>query len=119
MIRLAPMHASCLVKGSTQRRPKMIHLRKITLALPFVFIAACSSNRSSGDTGTAAGSIATDSMAPQTDTNPKPAGTAMDSARSAMPMDTSRRDSTMMDTTKKDSTHHRRARTKAKTKKPY
>jgi hypothetical protein len=100
----------------------MIQLRKITLALPFVFIAACSSNRSSGDTGTAAGSIATDSMAPQTDTNPKPGvapGTAMDSARSAMPMDTSRKDSTMMDSTKKDSTHHRRAGTKAKAKKPY
>jgi hypothetical protein len=100
----------------------MIQLRKITLALPFVFIAACSSNHSSGDTGTAAGSIATDSMAAQTDTTPKPGvatGTAMDSARIAMPMDTSRKDSMMMDSTKKDSTHHRRAGTKAKTKKPY
>ena len=100
----------------------MIQLRKLTLALPFVFIAACSSNRSSGDTGTAAGSIAPDSMAVGADTNPKPGvatGTAIDTTNRAMPMDTSKKDSMAMDSTKKDSTHHRRAGTKAKTKKPY
>jgi hypothetical protein len=99
----------------------MTQLRKLTLALPFVFIAACSSNRSSGDTGTAAGSLS-DSMAVRTDTNPKPGvanGTAIDTTKSAMPMDTSKKDSAMMDSTKKDSTHHRRAGTKSKTKKPY
>jgi hypothetical protein len=100
----------------------MTQLRKITLALPFVFIAACSSNRSSGDTGTAAGSLPYDSIGARTDTNPKPGvatGTAIDTTKSAMPMDTSKKDSTAMDSTKKDSTHHRRAGTKAKTKKPY
>jgi hypothetical protein len=98
-----------------------MQIRKLTLALPFVFIAACSSNRSSGDTGTAAGSLP-DSMAARTDTNPKP-GVAtnmpMDSTKNAMPMDTTRKDTMMLDTTKKDSTRHHRAGAKAKSKKPY
>jgi hypothetical protein len=95
----------------------MIHLRKFTLALPFAFaVAACSSNRSSGDTGTAAGTIANDTAAVRMDTNPVP-GIRADTSKKLVPTDTTMKDTMAMDSTKKDSTRHHRASKKAK--KPY
>ena len=97
----------------------MIHLPKLTLALPFAFVvAACSSNRSSGDTGTAAGTIANDTAAAHLDTNPVPGAVpGMDTSTKVMPTDTSMRDSARMDSLKRDSLrkHHAGKRTK----KPY
>lgn len=95
----------------------MIHLRKFTLALPFAFVvAACSGNRSSGDTGTAAGTIANDTTAAHLDTNPVPG--RVDTSAKVLPMDTTmmKKDSAMRDTTKRDST--RRHHAGKKTKKP-
>jgi hypothetical protein len=95
----------------------MIQLRKFTLALPFAFaVAACSSNRSSGDTGTAAGTIANDTAAVRLDTNPVP-GSRIDTSKKVLPMDTTMKDSAALDSMKKDSTRHHRAGKKAK--KPY
>lgn len=94
----------------------MIHLRKFTLALPFAFaVAACSSNRSSGDTGTAAGTIANDTAAVRMDTNPVP-GIRTDTSKKLVP-DTTMKDSAALDSMKKDSTRHHRAGKKSK--KPY
>jgi hypothetical protein len=96
----------------------MIQLRKLTLALPFAFaVAACSSNRSSGDTGTAAGTIANDTAAARLDTNPAPGVLPADTSKKLMPTDTSMRDSMRMDTTKRDSTRKHRAGKRGK--KPY
>ncbi len=95
----------------------MIQLSKLTLALPFAFaVAACSSNRSSGDTGTAAGTIANDSAAVRMDTNPVP-GSRADTSKKVMPIDTTMKDSATLDSIKKDSTHRHRAGKKSK--KPY
>ena len=97
----------------------MTHLRKLTLALPFAFVAAaCSDHRSSGDTGTAAGTIANDTTASHLDTNPVPGMVpSMDTSKKAMPTDTSMRDSARMDSLKRDST--RRHRAAKRTKNPY
>ncbi len=91
----------------------MTTTRKLSLALPFVFLAACSNNRSARDTATSAGTI--DTAAFRTDTNPVK-GTA-DTTKKALPMDTTMRDSAMMrnDTSKKSST---KARTSKKPSKP-
>jgi hypothetical protein len=95
----------------------MIQLTKLTLALPFAFaVAACSSNRSSGDTGTAAGTIANDTAAVRTDTNPVP-GIRVDTSKKVLPIDTTIKDSAALDSVKKDSTYRHRAG--KKTKKPY
>ena len=84
----------------------MTQLRKFTLVLPVALaIGACSSNRSSGDTGMAAGSLSNDTAAVRTDTYPVPgmAPGTMDSAR--------------MDSIKRDSIRQHHAATKMK--KPY
>jgi hypothetical protein len=97
----------------------MIQLRKFTLALPFAFaVAACSSKKSSGDTGTAAGSIGNDTAAVRTDTNPVPGaipGSPMDTGKKVMPMDSMMKDSAKMDSMAR---RHHAAKSK-KTKKPY
>ena len=97
----------------------MTQLRKLTLALPFAFaVAACSSNRSSGDTGTAAGTLSNDTAAARLDTNPaRGALPGTDTSKKMMPTDTSMRDSAAMDSTKRDSLRKHRAGKKGK--KPY
>lgn len=101
----------------------MFQLRKLTLALPFAFVAAaCSSNRSSGDTGTAAGSIPNDTAAARLDTNPVPGIVPgrTDTSAKAMPADTTmKKDSAMTDSTKRDSLRRHHAGRNKKTKKPY
>jgi hypothetical protein len=98
----------------------MIQIRKLTLALPFAFlVAACSSKHSSGDTGTAAGSIGNDTAAVRTDTNPVPTATpggGIDTSKKAMPMD-SMSDSAMKAMMKDSTQHHKKAA--KKTKKTY
>jgi len=90
----------------------MINLRKFALTLPFAFaVAACSSKGSSSDTSSAAGSLATDTAAVRSDTNPVPGampGSAIDTSKKAMPMDSMTKDSAMRDSLKKDSAkrHH-------------
>ena len=96
----------------------MIQLRKFIVALPFAFaVAACSSKKSSGDTGTAAGSLSNDTAAVRTDTNPVPGaipGSPADTGKKVMSMDSAKMDSMMRDSTRK---HH--AAKNKKTKKPY
>lgn len=94
----------------------MTTTRKLTLALPFVFLAACSSNRSTSDTMTSSGSL--DTAAFGRDTNP----VLGDTTKKGTAMDSAMKDSTMMrqhsqmispDTSKKTSTKS------GTTKKPY
>jgi hypothetical protein len=118
IVDLLDAHArELLYSASHPTEAGMIHLRKFTLALPFAFaVAACSSKNSSGDTGTAAGSISNDTAAVRTDTNPVPGaipGSPMDTGKKMMPMDSAK-----MDSMKRDSTSRHHA-AKKKTKKPY
>jgi hypothetical protein len=98
----------------------MINLRKFALTLPFAFaVAACSSNRSSSDTGTAAGTLSNDTAAVRSDTNPVPGampGNAIDTSKKAMPMDSMTKDSAARDSLKRESKRHHSSK---KAKKPY
>lgn len=91
----------------------MITTRKLTLALPFVFLAACSSNRSAGDTATSSGTI--DTAAFRRDTNPVPSAT--DTSKKAVPMDSMMKDSAMMHDSTMMKQHAKKASTKT-AKKP-